>query len=328
MDYNEKTKSLVVAWSNPSISADVREEARKTIMSLADVNFLPPIAQLLAGKQSPNERKTTYLLLESLIRNSRSLEVVEFAVQQIGVEKNKQLKNKLLLAIGSLRGHGIKIKDASNLLACVADKRLATVAITALGCCCDRRAEEALLDLVESLMRTPVVRESAMLFEALASLCEFESKDALPLCVEVINGIEGTEFGLKGHIKAMAIKTLAQADRPESCELYCHVLSHDKSLQAKWHAMKALRQHATEHSIPVIEHRIQSIVSAPRQFVQEDLLFLKTAGAEAEKTELSLGLEALIQRNTLKQKSAVVDQLRKNCEVMTDDERSLLSQVE
>src|SRR5262249_10548473 len=141
------------------------QKARGAIKSFADLGHFGDLKVVLSQLTDDRERDGVYWMLESLVRHTGSAKVAQFMMDQVGREPNKMRKAALLERIGGLKvGHidssrakGVWIKDASNALACLAEKmrKLRTTAIDALGKCSDPRAEAALIELINEQLRSP-----------------------------------------------------------------------------------------------------------------------------------------------------------------------------
>lgn len=335
MNYIQKTKLLIATWLHSKDPA-AREKARGAILSCDDLGHFDDLKATLAQMTGDRERAIVYWMLEVLLRHTRSTEVAEFLMEQVGREPKKAVQIALLEKIGGQKGKGIRIRDASIALACLAEKmrKLRTAAIDALGCCADPRAETALIELAQDQLHNSA-ESGWYLHGVLWSLSEIATARALPCMLEIIAKIDQLPFDTrKRDIEAMAVKTVVKVGGAKHVELFCDLLSTNKAPVVKWHAMRGLSRHAKKTHVRFIDKRVRAILASKRLIPQTEppfiapdvglIVFLNSEGEEAKKTELHWGFEALARLKAFKDRK-LVQYLREKWPALTAMERAFLN---
>jgi hypothetical protein len=335
MDFINQTKQVVALQAHGGDSPAAKA-ARDTIKSFDDLGRFDDVKAALSQLTDDRERDGVYWMLESLARNTGSTQAAEFLMEQVGREAKKTAKAAILERIGALKRRGIRIGDASNALACLAEKmrHLRTAAITALGCCADPRAEAALIDLIQEQLTNPA-ESGWYLYGAVESLSQIATAKALACMLEVIAKIGSLPIDTrKGDIEALAVKTVGKVGGAKHVDLFCALLSANKAPVVKWHAMRALGRHARKRHLPAIEQRVRAILSSKRVIPQTeppfiapkvgDILFSLTEGVDVRTTELRMALEILARLKAFKDRK-IVQYLREKWPALTADEKAFLT---
>jgi hypothetical protein len=339
MDYAQKTRWLVETWAH-GLDPTENEQARKQIATLNDLGFFEPLRAFLSEAKDKRERDIAYWMLESLLRKTGNADVGNYLMEQVGREKGAIVKTDLLRRVAVGRGRGVRIDDASNALDCLGAKmrNLRMAAVEALGSCGDPRAEVALIRIIGAQVARPT-ESGWFLYEAAWSLSEVATAKALPCALNLLERIDGLRIdGRKGDIKAMALKTVCRVGGGKQADVFAAALGDGSSAVVKWHAMRALAQHAKPKHVAAIAERVQTVLRGKRVIPQTEppfiapdaglILFLLSEREDAKMTELSFAFEALARLSALRL-GDLPGLLRKRWGKLTAVERAYLrSQVE
>lgn len=256
-------------------------KAREEASQIADPALLGQIQAILEQSKNDAEKMYCYWILKDLGRNSGSIQVADYLMERVALEKKTRLRGQALKSLLFLHG----VSDATNAIAALRDKNrdVRRYAIHALGACSDPQAEEALIGIVNSDDDPAATREAALILARIAT----------PRCVDSMVALfrRLPRDRMYDITVTAALLALARVGAAQSLPLAVEELGASRSAFVNLACMLVIEQHGNQAQIETVINRLTAYLKKKnRQEMQYIVPLVETKYPD----ELTAGLSFLL----------------------------------
>lgn len=230
-------------------SKEISEKAFDELRNFDNISLLPSVFEFIESETDIKKRQNAYILIFNFaLKNEKCPNVVQFLIQRLEKDKDKNLIISLLWDLSFLNKNNVKdLRPIFNLIDSK-NKKLRLKAITALNNSNDNTAEKLLLNILE---------HTSDYNELYYALSAFNTNS-----VDSLKKLEKFLEHPKEDIQNTALHKFVEFGNKEYLPLFQNKLLSGKT---KFVALQGLIKYGNEDEIQIIEKRIKQILSKKRK---------------------------------------------------------------